>query len=596
MKLRLKRIKELFGFFFEVMKKDGLLPTLKRAVSFFKRRFGSKKGRFLPAKQVLEAQRAVDTTAWETVSICVPLYNTPLPFLEELLQSVTQQTCGNWQLCLADASSTEQVAQAIEMYQDARICYAKIENKSIAANTNAAVQLATGTYVALLDHDDVLAPHAIYEMLKAIQETNAQFLYSDEALFVSDIKRPRVGHFKPDFAPDYFNSCNYICHLAVFSRALFWQVGGLDEAFDGSQDHDLFLKLAEQTLPVHLPKVLYYWRLHENSTSGGADAKPYVLEAGKNAVHAHLKRIGAKATVEMGLFPGTYKVNYEIENRPLVSILIPNKDHVEDLKKALTSIFEQTTYLNFEVIVIENNSEQEQTFSYYKEIQKMYRQCKVVGYEGDFNFSAINNFGRKAAQGDYLLLLNNDVEIINKTWLTEMLSLCAQPGVGIVGAKLCYPDDTIQHAGVVTGLGGFAGHSHKYARADGSGYMFRLASVQNFSAVTAACLLVKTSVYDAVGGLEEAFQVAFNDVDFCLRVRAAGYRVLYTPYARLYHYESKSRGLDEKGDAKHRFEGERALLKARWGEALTKDPFYNPNLTLDREDFSESDVLPVQTV
>lgn len=598
LKLKLKRIAELGAVFFSLVKEEGAGATLRRALGFCKRRFGSKKGRFLPAKEALAAQRTTETRAWPTVSICVPLYNTPAAFLRQMLDSVMAQTCANWQLCLADASDAghdepAQIAAEYAARSAGRIAYERVENKGIAQNTNAAARLATGTYLALLDHDDVLAPHAVYEMMKTAHQTGAKFLYSDEALFSTDIRRPIVGHFKPDFAPDYLRCCNYICHFAVFDKALFWQVGGEDAACDGSQDHDLFLKLSELTIPVHLPLVLYYWRVHETSTSGGTGAKPYVSAAAKRAIAAHLQRTGARGTVEDGLFPSTYRVRYEIENEPLVSILIPSKDHIADLDQALQSIFEKTTYPRYEIIIIENNSDDAETFAYYDKLMAAHENCRVVRWQGGFNFSAINNFGRGMAQGRYLLLLNNDVEVINGTWLEEMLSLCSQPGVGIVGAKLYYPDNTLQHAGVITGLGGFAGHSHKYARRDGSGYMFRTATVQNFSAVTAACMMVKTSVFDAVGGLDPEFTVAFNDVDFCLRVRNAGYRVLYTPYAELYHHESKSRGLDKKGDAKARFDGEQARLKELYGSTLTQDPFYNPNLTLDREDFSESDALPV---
>ena len=604
MKLKLKRVRELLAFFFASVRQDGLGPTLRRAAAFFRRRFGSKRGRFLPRRQTLAAQRALDYGAldWPVVSICVPLYNTPPRFLRALLDSVLAQTCPNWQLCLADASDDAhaEVGELVRQYQAkddyreraARILYRKIENQGIAANTNAAAALATGEYLGLADHDDVLAPHAVYEMMKAARETGAAFLYSDEALFTRDIRRPVTGHFKPDFAPDYLNCCNYICHFSVFQKSLFDAVGGLDPACDGSQDHDLFLKLSERAAPVHLPKVLYYWRVHAASTSGGTAAKPYVAAAAKRAVAAHLARTGAKGTVTDGLFPSTYKVEYAVEGAPLVSILIPNKDHTGELAKALDSIFAKTAYPHYEIIIIENNSTEEKTFRYYEALQTAHENCRVVRYEGGFNFSAINNFGRKAARGEYLLLLNNDVEVIGGAWLGEMLALCAQPGVGIVGAKLYYPDDTLQHAGVIVGLGGYAGHSHKYAKRGGSGYMFRAATVQDLSAVTAACMMVKASVYDEAGGLDEGFAVAFNDVDFCLRVRRLGCRVLFTPYAELYHYESKSRGLDTKGAAKERFEGERRRLKERWGGSLTRDPYYNPNLTLDREDFTESNALP----
>lgn len=595
MNLRLKRLRELAAFFFQSVRKEGLSSTLHRAAGFFKRRLKSKKGRFLPPPEVLEAQRAADSSVWPTISILVPVYNTPMHFLKQMVESVQAQTCKNWELCVADASDASHAAVGEYLQAQPGVKYVRVENKGISANTNAAARLATGDYLALLDHDDVLAPHAVYWMAKTAHESGADFLYSDEALFETDIQRPLTGHFKPDFAPDYLNCCNYICHFSAFRTSLFWEVGGLDPACDGSQDHDLFLKLSEKTVPVHIPKVLYYWRVHAASTSAGTGAKPYVAQAAKRAIAAHLKRIGARGTVTDGLFPSTYKVEYDIPGSPLVSILIPNKDHVEDLDKALRSIYDKTDYTHFEVVVIENNSTDEATFEYYKKIRRQYRGCRVVGYTGPFNFSAINNFGRKVARGSYLLLLNNDVEVIDGSWLREMLSLAVQPGVGIVGAKLYYPDDTIQHGGVIVGLGGYAGHSHKYARRDSSGYMFRLSTVQNLSAVTGACLLCKASVYDEVGGLDEEFTVAYNDVDFCLRVRDKGYRVLYTPYAQLYHHESKSRGLDTKGPAKERFDREKARMAQRYGASLTKDPYYNPNLTLDREDFSESDVLPEET-
>lgn len=596
MKLRLKRIRELFAFFFASVRADGLAPTLRRAAGFFRRRFGSKKGRFLPGKKALEAQRAQDFHAWPVVSILVPLYNTPPRMLTDMLQSVLGQSCPCWQLCLADASDTQRtdVGDTVRRVcgADARVVYRKIENAGIAANTNEAARGATGAYLALLDHDDVLAPHAVYEMLAAARRTGAAFLYSDEALFTRDIRRPITGHFKPDFAPDYLNACNYICHFAMFRRALFDAAGGMDPQCDGSQDHDLFLKLSERTTPVHIPKVLYYWRVSASSTSGGADAKPYAAEAGKRAVAAHLARTGARARVTDGLFPGTYKVEYELPGTPLVSILIPNRDHADDLARAVRSVLEKTRYRNYEILILENNSREEKTFALYRTLQEKHANVRVVTYTGEFNFSAINNFGARQARGAFLLLLNNDVEVIDGAWLTEMLALGAQPGVGAVGALLFYPDDTVQHAGVITGLGGYAGHSHKYARRGGSGYMFRLATVQDFSAVTAACLLVRRAVYESLGGLDEGYAVAFNDVDFCLRVREAGERVVFTPYAQLYHYESRSRGPDTKGASKERFAGERARLRARWGDALLHDPYYNPNLTLDREDFSESDVLP----
>ena len=611
MNVRLKRAKELAGYAVQLTKDEGLGTMLARGAGFVKRRCFGKKARYLPTKKVLEAQRAelagqtADSCGLPTISILTPLYNTPEPYLREFLDSFVEQTAPNGQLCLADASDGEHdaVKRIVEEYQakNQRIVYKKIENKGIAANTNAAASLATGDYLALADHDDILAPHAMYTMGKAILQLRERgepdgFLYSDEALFSKSIQRPIVAHFKPDYAPDYLLCCNYICHLAVFQKALWDAVGGERPECDGSQDHDLFLRLIEQVGgAAHVPQVLYYWRVHAGSTSGGTEAKPYVAAAAKKALADHLARTGRTGTVEDGLFPSTYRVKWDIEGDPKVSILIPNKDHTDDLEKCLQSIWKKTTWDNYEVIVIENNSTDPATFAYYEKAKQRYDGLKVVTYpEKGFNFSGINNFGRKAAAGDYLLLLNNDVEVRNGDWLTELLRQCAHKGgAAICGAMLYYPDETLQHAGVITGLGGYAGHSHKYKQKGGSGYLFRIATVQDFSAVTGACLLVKASVYDEVGGLDEQFAVAFNDVDFCLRVRDAGCRIAWTPYAELTHYESKSRGGDEKDPAKAaRFAAEQQRLYTIHGkENILDDPYYNPNLTRDREDFSESDDL-----
>ena len=611
MNVRLKRAKELAGYAVQLTKDEGLGTMLARGAGFVKRRCFGKKARYLPTKKVLEAQRAelagqtADSCGLPTISILTPLYNTPEPYLREFLDSFVDQTAPNGQLCLADASDAEHdaVKRIVEEYQtkNQRIVYKKVENKGIAANTNAAASLATGDYLALADHDDILAPHAMYTMGKAILQLRERgepdgFLYSDEALFSKSIQRPIVAHFKPDYAPDYLLCCNYICHLAVFQKALWDAVGGERPECDGSQDHDLFLRLIEQVGgAAHVPQVLYYWRVHAGSTSGGTEAKPYVAAAAKKALADHLARTGRTGTVEDGLFPSTYRVKWDIEGDPKVSILIPNKDHTDDLEKCLQSIWKKTTWDNYEIIVIENNSTDPATFAYYEKAKQRYDGLKVVTYpEKGFNFSGINNFGRKAAAGDYLLLLNNDVEVRNGDWLTELLRQCAHKGgAAICGAMLYYPDETLQHAGVITGLGGYAGHSHKYKQKGGSGYLFRIATVQDFSAVTGACLLVKASVYDEVGGLDEQFAVAFNDVDFCLRVRDAGCRIAWTPYAELTHYESKSRGGDEKDPAKAaRFAAEQQRLYTIHGkENILDDPYYNPNLTRDREDFSESDDL-----
>ena len=487
MNQQLKRARELGRYAVQLAREEGFSTMARRGAGFFKRRFLGKKARYLPAKNYLAAQRAeyagktADSCGLPKISILTPLYNTPPAYLRAFLDSFLNQTAPNGQLCLADASDPAhpEVGRIVEEYRakNQQIVYKKIENKGIAANTNAAAALAEGEYLALADHDDVLAPHAMAEMGRAILDLRAKgqpdgFLYSDEALFEKDIRRPRAAHFKPDYAPDYFLCCNYICHLAVFRRDLFEAVGGERPECDGSQDHDLFLRLIEQNGgAAHLPQVLYYWRVHAGSTSGGTGAKPYVAAAAKKALADHLARTGRKGEVCDGLFPSTYRVKWEIEGEPLVSILIPNKDHTADLEKCLSSIYAKTQWKKFEVIVIENNSTEPETFDYYEKAPARYPGLRVVKWPGKgFNFSAINNFGRQSAQGEYLLLLNNDVEILNGDWLTELLRPCAhEGGAAICGAMLYYPDDTIQHAGVVTGLGGYAGHSHKYRPRGGSG-------------------------------------------------------------------------------------------------------------------------------
>lgn len=603
MNVRLKRAKELMGYAIQLTKDEGLPTMVKRGAGFVRRRFFGKRARYLPGKKVLEAQAAemvgktAENCGLPTISILTPLYNTPENYLREFLGSFVNQTAPNGQLCLVDASDDAhpEVERVVREYQqkNQRIVYKKVENKGIAANTNAAETLATGEYLALADHDDVLAPHAMYAMGKAVLQLREKgepdgFLYSDEALFTKDIKKPMVGHFKPDYAPDYLLCCNYICHLAVFKRALYEQLGGERPECDGSQDHDLFLRLIEQTGgAAHLPQVLYYWRVHAGSTSGGTDAKPYVAAAAKKALTDHLSRTGRTGTVEDGLFPSTYRVKWDIEGDPKVSILIPNKDHTDDLEKCLYSIWSKTEWDNFEVIVIENNSTDPATFAYYETLPSRFADCRVVYYKGVFNFSAINNFGATFAEGEHLLLLNNDIEVLSHDFLRELLSYSQRPDVGAVGAKLYYPDDTIQHAGVLMGINGSAGHSHKSYPRTAVGDMYRLVTTQNYMAVTGACLMTKASLYRAFGGLdEEKFAVAYNDVDYCLKLWQKGLLNVYTPRAEAYHYESKSRGLDTLSENAKRYEREKANFYAKYQQYIDNyDPYYNPHFNNLFENF-----------
>ncbi len=526
------------------------------------------------------------------ISILVPLFNTPIDFLKQMIDSVQSQTYSNWQLCLADGSDDNHSyvgGFCSELSaRDDRITYKKLEkNSGISENTNECIKLAIGEYIALLDHDDLLHPSALFEVAVAICEQEADFVYTDECTFTKRTTNIISHNFKPDFSPDTLRSYNYICHLSVFSKQLLDDVGYYNSEFDGSQDYDLILRLTEKAEKiVHIAKCLYFWRAHAKSVALDVSAKPYVVDAAKRAIAAHLERLGLIGTVQESVMPTTYEIKYEIIGNPLISIIIPNKDHIDDLKKCVDSIYGKSSYTNFEIIIAENNSECEETFNYYKTLTKLHDNVKIVNWEKGFNYSAINNFAVSRAQGQYILLLNNDVEVINTDWLERMLMYAQRSDIGAVGAKLYYPDDTIQHAGVIVGLGGIAGHSHKYFPRTAPGYMCRACIAQNLSACTAACLMVRRDVYNEVNGLDEGYAVAFNDVDFCMKITNVGYRIVFTPYAELYHYESKSRGAEDTPEKQERFKQEIERFRLRWEQQLKNgDPCYNKNLTLDSEDF-----------
>lgn len=525
-------------------------------------------------------------------SIAVPLYQTKEKYLREMIESVQAQTYTNWELCLADGSGREHSLQPVVgeyIAKDKRIKYCLLDsNEGIAGNTNEALKMADGDFVVLTDHDDLLSPEALYQCAKAVQkEPQTDVIYSDEDKVDMSGKKFFEPHFKSDYNIDLLCTMNYICHLFVVRKDVMEQAGLFESCYDGAQDHDFILRCTEKAEHiVHIPKVLYHWRCHAQSTSENPESKLYAFENGCKAVKAHYDRIGIPAEVEQGPFYGMYRTHYLWKEQPLVSILIPNKDHAADLKKCMDSIEEKSTYRNFEFIIVENNSTEEETFSYYKEIEKR-DNVRVLYYKEDFNYSRINNFGAKEANGEYVLLLNNDTEMIEPDSIKEMLDVCMRPDVGIVGAKLIFEDNTIQHAGVIIGFGGVAGHAFIGQDRDDNGYFSRIISVQDLSAVTAACLMVRRSVFDEVEGLNEEFKVAFNDIDFCLKVRKAGYLVVYNPYAQFYHYESKSRGQEDSADKVARFQQEIGLFGERWGELLEHgDPYYNPNLTLDKADFS----------
>ena len=525
-------------------------------------------------------------------SIAVPLYQTKEKYLREMIESVQAQTYTNWELCLADGSGREHSLQPVVgeyIAKDKRIKYCLLDsNEGIAGNTNEALKMADGDFVVLTDHDDLLSPEALYQCAKAVQkEPQTDVIYSDEDKVDMSGKKFFEPHFKSDYNIDLLCTMNYICHLFVVRKDVMERAGLFESCYDGAQDHDFILRCTEKAEHiVHIPKVLYHWRCHAQSTSENPESKLYAFENGCKAVKAHYDRIGIPAEVEQGPFYGMYRTHYLWKEQPLVSILIPNKDHVTDLKKCMDSIEEKSTYRNFEFIIVENNSTEEETFAYYKEIEKR-DNVRVLYYKEDFNYSRINNFGAKEANGEYVLLLNNDTEMIEPDSIKEMLDVCMRPDVGIVGAKLIFEDNTIQHAGVIIGFGGVAGHAFIGQDRDDNGYFSRIISVQDLSAVTAACLMVRRSVFDEVEGLNEELKVAFNDIDFCLKVRKAGYLVVYNPYAQFYHYESKSRGQEDSADKVARFQQEIGLFGERWGELLEHgDPYYNPNLTLDKADFS----------
>lgn len=580
------------------------------------------------------------------ISIVVPLYHTPERFLREMIASVLAQSYPNWQLCLADGSDRIDETVVVEKGQkpamcpddglhgvireyieDERICYGIVpKNLGIAGNTNAALTMADGDYIAFLDHDDVLAPDALYEAVLLMQQ-GCDMIYTDEDKIDAAGEHHLEPHFKPDFNEDLLRSNNYITHFLLVKRELLEQVGNLDAAFDGAQDYDFVLRCSEKAEKIgHIPKILYHWRTHQDSTAGDPFSKRYVVDAGKRAIEAHIRRMGEEAVVTPTKQIGFYMTDYQVKGNPLVSIIIPNKDEVESLKKCLASI-EKSTYRNYEVIVVENNS-CAQTFSYYERITSNYfekteesnstsgavkemssdalpgaryegtlrggqRICVAVWREG-FNYSKLNNFGAAFARGEYLVLLNNDIEMISRDWLERMVSNCMRRSVGIVGAKLLYPDNTIQHAGIVVGIGGnvrgIAANMFVGLPRELGGYLHKANLQMNYSAVTAACLMVRKSIYEEVGGFTEALTVAFNDVDFCLRVRKAGYLIVYNPRVEAYHFESKSRGQEDTPEKLDRFQREIEYMRTNWIDILKNgDPYYNPNLSRVYTNYSLND-------
>lgn len=523
--------------------------------------------------------------SWEPLfSVVIPLYNTPIPFLKKIVDSVLYQTYRKVELCLADGSTNDEAEKYVKSRyrKEKRIKYMRLrENRGISINTNRAISMATGDFIVFADHDDALTKDAFYEMAKALnQDPKIEILYSDEDKVNKTDTNYFGPHLKTEFDMDLLRCNNYICHIFAVKREVLDRVGLLRKEYDGAQDYDFVLRCCEQSNHIcHIPKVLYHWRVHPQSTAGNPQSKLYAFEAGRRAVEDHYRRTGVEATVESTDMLGRYRTRRAVLGQPLVSVLIPNMDHVEELTTCLDSLFSKTSYANYEVLIIENNSKEPETFAYYEKLKEEHSNLRVIRWGKAFHYAAMHNEAVMEARGEYLLFLNNDVEIRNGDWMMEMLSHCQRDEVGAVGAKLYYPDGTIQHAGVVIGFGGVAGHLFAGTAGDQEGYMAALVSVRQVSAVTAACMMTKKSLYGQVGGMDESFQVAYNDVDYCLKLRTLGKEVLFTPYAELTHFESKSRGLEDTPEKKRRLMREAKHFATKWPDILKNgDPFFNQNL------------------
>lgn len=536
--------------------------------------------------ETLNKQKSILFPFSPKISIIVPTFNTPINYLRDMIDSVLDQTYSNFELCIADGSTDKAVIDEIIFYasKDKRIKYCLLDkNYGIAGNTNKALELATGDYVGLFDHDDLLTPDCLFEVVNSLQDIQHDIVYTDEDKTNSAGNEFMDPNFKPDFNVDLFYSHNYITHFFVVKRDIINEVGGFRSEYDGAQDYDVMFRCIEKAKSIyHIPKILYHWRIHEASTAGNPESKMYCYESGRKAIQDHYNRVGIKATVEIMDLWGMYHTIYETPNDPLVSIIIPNKDEKETLKRCIDSLYEINEYKNFEIIIVENNSTEHSTFEYYKELEGKYSNLKVVYWNEEFNYSAINNYGVSYAKGEYILLLNNDTEMINPKSLSEMLGNCMRDDVGIVGAKLLYDDNTVQHAGIVIGFGGFAGHVFTGIGKDDLGYMVRARINCDYSAVTAACLMVKKDVFDSVGGLTEEFKVGLNDVDFCLKVRETGKLVVFNAFSLWYHYESKSRGYEDTPEKIQRLQNEIALFQSKWDSILADgDPYYNKNFPIE---------------
>ena len=544
-----------------------------------------------PSEEEYEAQRARVFDYAPKISIIVPLFNTPEKFLREMIESVRAQTYSNWELCLADGSTvSKDLGEIVSSFRDERIRYQKLEeNKGISGNTNAAIGMATGEYAALLDHDDLLIPHALYSYIELInKDRDYEFIYSDEDKITEKGELRFNPFFKPDFAPDTLHSYNYITHFSVFKKTLLDEIGWFRSECDGAQDYDIIMRATEKAKKVgHIQDILYHWRISAGSTALSSAAKSYTVDAGRLAVQSSYDRGGIKnAHANSCQYPNYYITRYDIpEPNPLISIIIPNKDERDTLRACISSITEKTTYPNYEIIVVENNSTEQETFLYYEELKADPR-MRIVEWNHPFNYSALNNYAASRAKGELLLFLNNDITVITPDWLEQMAMHALRPEIGEVGAKLYYPDNTIQHGGIMLKIGPVANHPYKFMSRFEIGYFGQLIAVHNVSAVTAACAMVRADVFLEVGGFDEEFTVAYNDVDLSLKIRDKGYDVLWTPFAELYHHESKTRGLETTPEKAARLDQEAELWLSKWYKKYPYDPYYNINLTNERLDYS----------
>ena len=556
---------------------------------------------YVPDQETLEAQKKHKFDYRPLISIAVPAYQTPVEFLKQMIESLISQTYPEWELCIANASpDNEEMQRVLADYsaKDSRVRFCNLkENLGIAENTNRAFSMAKGEFMGLLDHDDLLAPNALYEIVQALQDhPQADALYTDEDKVTTELDEHFQPHLKPDFNLDLLRSNNYICHFFVVRRSIVEKAGGFRKEFDGAQDYDFIFRCTENAREVlHVPEILYHWRTHKASTADNPASKMYAFEAGKRAIEANLERTETKGVVSHTQDLGFYRVKYPVQGKPLVSVIIPNKDEKETLQTCMEMLNSNTSYQNFEIIIIENNSTTDEIFRYYKELSKDPR-IHLLRWGKEFNYSAINNFGVAHAKGEYLLFLNNDIKSINPDWMEELLGVCQRPEVGGVGAKLIYPDNTIQHAGCVVGMGGIAGHMFVDMPADRTGYLHKASLLQDMSAVTAACLMMKKEVFEEAGGFTEELAVAFNDVDLCLKVRKNNHLIVYDPYAKLYNMESKTRGAEDSKEKVRRFQTEIEYMRCHWLDILKNgDPYYNKNLSLTKWNYSLKPIPGMET-